>query len=170
MSFENHAIVELFGHQRIVGKVTDFQIGGASFIRVDVPETPGIPAFTKFFGASAIYAITPVDEETANLAARAYVQSPINKFHIAQLLPSSDTGPNYRPPQYEDDDDDDWDYPPDDDDDDFDYSPDPDDDGDLEFDHDAVISVAPFAETSGETVAHPSDSANYDEDADSVPF
>lgn len=122
MSFEQHAIVELFGHQRIVGKVTDVQIGGASFIRVDVPETPGIPAFTKFFGASAIYAITPVDEETANLAARAYVQSPINKFHIAQLLPSSDTGPDYRPPQYEvdyerwvieqynnDSDDDDWD-------------------------------------------------------------
>lgn len=148
MSFEQHAIVELFGHQRIVGKVTDVQIGGASFIRVDVPETPGIPAFTKFFGASAIYAITPVDEETANLAARAYVQSPINKFHIAQLLPSSDTGPDYRPPQYEDDCDDDWDYPPDDDedlDDGFQTHSDdePDDDDDLEFDDDTVITFAP---------------------------
>jgi hypothetical protein len=37
--FELNAVVELFGHQRIAGKVTEQSIGVATFIRIDVPET-----------------------------------------------------------------------------------------------------------------------------------
>lgn len=67
-SFEQFAIVELFGHQVIAGKVTEQVIGGQGFLRVDVPETKGVAAFTKFYGPGAIYAITPCDEATMLLA------------------------------------------------------------------------------------------------------
>ncbi len=92
-SFTHWAIVELFGHARIAGLVTEQQIGGASFIRVDVPELqvrardarlPGPitvetrPAYTRIFGAAAIYAITPVNEEIARLAAEDIGGNPIN--------------------------------------------------------------------------------------------
>lgn len=69
-TFDSFAIVELMGHQRISGRVSEQAIGGTSFIRVDVPEVDELPGFTKIFSGGAIYAITPCDEETAILAAR----------------------------------------------------------------------------------------------------
>lgn len=60
--FEVFALVELFGHNKIAGKVSEQVIGGTGFIRVDVPETSRKPAYTRFFNPSAIYSILPVDE------------------------------------------------------------------------------------------------------------
>lgn len=65
-TFETWAIVEVMGHRRFAGFVTEQTIGGASFVRVDVPKTSDeLPAFTKLLGAGSIYAITPCTEETA---------------------------------------------------------------------------------------------------------
>ena len=66
--FEEWAVVELFGHNRIAGKVSEATIGGCAFVRVDVPETAK-PAYTKYFGNGAIYAMTPCEEIVAKLAA-----------------------------------------------------------------------------------------------------
>lgn len=63
--FEIHALVELFGHQRIAGKVSEQVIAGTGFVRVDVPETAKRAGYTRFFNPSAVYGITPVDEEAA---------------------------------------------------------------------------------------------------------
>ena len=79
-------IVELFGHQRIAGRFREEEIGGASFIRIDVPETSKRDGFTKYFGASAIYAMTPVDEETAKLAAEAYQNVPVETWQLKNVL------------------------------------------------------------------------------------
>lgn len=49
------AIVEIFGHSRYAGIISEHAIGGCSFVRVDVPETGEEPAFTKLFGQGAIY-------------------------------------------------------------------------------------------------------------------
>jgi hypothetical protein len=67
--FDAWAIVEVFGHKRFAGRVSDQAIGGASFIRIDVPATTDKTAYTKFFGGGAIYAITPCTEEVARIAA-----------------------------------------------------------------------------------------------------
>lgn len=67
--FKHWCIVELFGHNKIAGLCTEENIAGANMLRVDVPETKKQPAFTKYFGSSAIYAINPVDEQTAKIAA-----------------------------------------------------------------------------------------------------
>jgi len=71
------AIVEVMGHNTYAGKVSVVSLGGAAFIRVDVPEVPAgeswepaRQAFTKLIGAGSIYAITPCDEEAATAAAR----------------------------------------------------------------------------------------------------
>lgn len=66
--FEHWAVVELFGHQKIAGMVSEVTIGGQGFIRVDVPEVDGLPGFTKIYGGGAIYAITPCDEDAARIA------------------------------------------------------------------------------------------------------
>jgi len=64
-------IVELFGHNKIAGFISaENRIGGGELIRVDVPEVAGSAAFSKFYGAKAVYAITPTSEELA----RAYIE------------------------------------------------------------------------------------------------
>lgn len=59
------AIVELMGHQRIAGRVTERNVAGTQMLQVDVPAVGEDPAFSRLLGGSAIYAINPCDEDTA---------------------------------------------------------------------------------------------------------
>jgi hypothetical protein len=63
-TFDVFALVELFSHQRIAGKVSEQVIAGSGFVRVDVPQTSRKPPYTRFFSPQAVYGITPVDEAT----------------------------------------------------------------------------------------------------------
>ncbi|MEN1679943.1 MAG: hypothetical protein AAGJ46_10135 [Planctomycetota bacterium] len=82
-SFEEWALVEVMGHRQYAGRVTEQVIGGASFVRVDVPAVPAIdanhharPAFTKILGAGSIFCLTPCTEEAARaMAARMRVEA-----------------------------------------------------------------------------------------------
>lgn len=76
-TFKHWCIVELFGHQKIAGHCTEENIAGSNMLRVDVHETPKQPAFTKYYGSAAIYAINPVDETTAKLAAESIEMAPV---------------------------------------------------------------------------------------------
>jgi hypothetical protein len=76
--FESWAIVELFGHAQIAGKVTEATIGGSSLIRVDVPECNGQKAYTKFYGNGAIYSMTPCSEEVARAALKQIMPEPVS--------------------------------------------------------------------------------------------
>lgn len=63
------SLVELFGHQRIVGWVTVDPIDFPGMIRVDVPDLMKDgkverEGFTRYFGRSALYSVTPVTEQT----------------------------------------------------------------------------------------------------------
>jgi hypothetical protein len=75
------ALVELFGHQRIVGFLSQQTFGTGVLFRVDVPNLikdgkTVREGFTRYFGLSAIYSITPVSEEV-----------------VKQLLPNIDGTP-----------------------------------------------------------------------------
>jgi hypothetical protein len=79
------ALVELFGHQKIVGYLSQQAFGTGVLFRVDVPDLLKDSkvvrkGFTRYFGLSAIYSITPVDEAT-----------------VRALLPSIDGTPAARP-------------------------------------------------------------------------
>ncbi len=84
--FSEWAIVELFGHQKIAGRISEQTVGGCSFVRVDVPETDKAPAFTKLYGNGAIYPITITDEKTAKMAARSYHQEPMDAWTVNHLI------------------------------------------------------------------------------------
>jgi len=79
-AFDQWCILELFGRQVIAGQVTEQVIGGCSFIRIDVPETENQPAFTRFYGQGAIYAMTPVSEEAARIALKQFRPEPVNVY------------------------------------------------------------------------------------------
>lgn len=99
-TFETFAIVELFGHSRIAGRVTEQVIAGQGFVRVDVPELPAVgqckprTAFTRIFGTGAIYSITPVDEGIACAAAQSMRVEPVDMY---LALPTGSTLPPHSP-------------------------------------------------------------------------
>lgn len=84
--FDLWCIVELFGHTKIAGRCTEQNIAGTNMLRVDVPETDKQPAFTRFFGSAAIYAINPVDETTCRHVAGQLQVKPIEAWNISEVL------------------------------------------------------------------------------------
>ena len=59
--------MELFGHQKIVGYLSQQTFGSGVLFRVDVPDLLKDgkklrEGFTRYFGLSAIYSITPCSE------------------------------------------------------------------------------------------------------------
>jgi hypothetical protein len=81
--FDQWAIVDVMGHQRFVGRVTEQVIAGTGFVRIDVPETPKANAWTKLVGTASIYAITPITEEIARDMAEKRNDSPIQLFDLS---------------------------------------------------------------------------------------
>lgn len=73
------AIVEVMGHKRFAGHVSEQLFGSAALIRVDVPATAqpasyrreayNTAEYSKLIGVASIYCITPCTEEVARRAA-----------------------------------------------------------------------------------------------------
>lgn len=61
--FESWAVAEIFGHQKYAGFVTQMTLGNQIMWRIDVPAIGKKAAFTKIFGVSAIFSLTPCSEE-----------------------------------------------------------------------------------------------------------
>jgi len=85
-TFDQWAIVEIMGHQRLAGRVTEQAIGGTAFVRVDVPQIGDLQPFTKLLGSGAIYAMTIVDEETARAAAAQMREKPVDEWSARRML------------------------------------------------------------------------------------
>lgn len=84
--FDIYALVELFGHSRIAGRVTERNFGGSTFLQVDVPETKKNPSFSRFLNPSAVYAINPVDEVTMKNLAESIQSQPIQSWDINSFV------------------------------------------------------------------------------------
>lgn len=76
------AIVEVMGHKKYAGYVSEQVLGGASFVRVDVPETRGQGEFSKLFSAGSIYCITPVKEDIARGMAGTFRERPVQAYDL----------------------------------------------------------------------------------------
>jgi hypothetical protein len=64
--FQQWAILELMGHRRLAGLVSEVEIFGSKMCRVDVYHGQAQEAMTtQFYGGSAIYCMTPITEEVA---------------------------------------------------------------------------------------------------------
>ena len=84
-AFNEYCLVELFGHQKIVGKVSEATLTGGAFLRVDVEASDGKPAFTRFYGPGAIYSINPVSPEVARDLMHLYRNEPVSRFDLPQI-------------------------------------------------------------------------------------
>ena len=80
------AIIELMGHQKIAGKVTEQAIAGTNMLRVDVPEIGNQPAFTRYIGGAGIYAINPCTEEVLMAFLKNNAPEPVYAWDVLQMI------------------------------------------------------------------------------------
>lgn len=73
--FEHWGILELMGHQRTAGRLSEEMIAGSNLLRVDIPINAQ-EFRTAYYGSSAIYALHVTSEETARKAASAMSTKP----------------------------------------------------------------------------------------------
>lgn len=81
-------IVELMGHQRMAGEVTEVTVAGKGFLRIDVPATDSEPAFTRFVSPDSVYALNPCSEDVARRAAAAFRPRVVDEWELpSRALP-----------------------------------------------------------------------------------
>lgn len=85
-TFQGWCVVELLGHRRLAGHVTEQEIAGAAFLRVDVPEVDDEPAATQFVNPSSVYALTPTTEEIARAVSRTSRPAPVDLWTLRRAL------------------------------------------------------------------------------------
>jgi hypothetical protein len=82
-TFEGWAILELMGHRKLGGKLSEQVIGGQAFVRIDAYEgDDAAPSATQFYSGSSIYAITPCGEATARAIAAYHRPQPVTVWEV----------------------------------------------------------------------------------------
>lgn len=91
-TFAEWVILELMGHRRLAGWLTEQEIGGQAFLRLDVfTGAPSQkldeaereePAATQFYSASAVYCITPTTEDLARRVAQGADPAPVKRWEL----------------------------------------------------------------------------------------
>jgi hypothetical protein len=79
------AIVELMGHVKLAGKLTEVERFGAKMGRLDIPQADG-SYVTQFFGGGSIYRITPVSEEVARHVVKSTDPAPVQAWDFPKQL------------------------------------------------------------------------------------
>ena len=80
-SFESWAILELMGHVRTGGRVTEEERFGVKMGRIDVPNAQG--GFTTvYFGGGSVYRMTPTTEEIARAVALQCQPAPVHRWEL----------------------------------------------------------------------------------------
>jgi len=79
-TFDMWAVVELMGHRRMAGRVTEQTVAGTALLRIDIPSDPPV---TQLYGGSAIYCITPTTEEIARAVALHNQPQPVHRWELA---------------------------------------------------------------------------------------
>jgi hypothetical protein len=80
-------LVEIMGHQRIAGRLSERSIAGTNLLQVDIPLSDEPEHFrTPFVGGGSIYALYPTDEKTARALAKRPGTRPTYQYDVEQQL------------------------------------------------------------------------------------
>ena len=82
--FREWCILELMGHRRLGGLVTEAVVGGIPFLRIDIPGGP-----TQYYGKAAVYAMTPTTKELATQLAKTF-SGPVQRYELPEVADYGD--------------------------------------------------------------------------------
>lgn len=80
--FSEWCVLELFGHKKLAGLVSEVTMAGGAFLRVDVPRDAETTDYTRFYNPTAIYSMSPVSKETAVVFAAHIKEPPMTRWEI----------------------------------------------------------------------------------------
>jgi hypothetical protein len=82
-SFAEWVILELMGHRRLAGHLTEVEIAGDGFLRLDIYQGEVVdPSATQFYRPGAVYCITPTTEELARAVAERSELGPVSRYEL----------------------------------------------------------------------------------------
>lgn len=84
--------IELMGHQRIAGHITETTVAGKGMLRVDVPDADGTTTHTRFYSPEAVYCISPTDRQIAIGLAANIKSQPVTIYDVARLASDKTVG------------------------------------------------------------------------------
>lgn len=81
--FNEWCVLDLMGHRRLAGHVTEQQVGGTNLLRIDVyrGDSP-TPVATQLYSAAAVFCITPTTEAIARRLARSQYPVPVARWEL----------------------------------------------------------------------------------------
>lgn len=86
---ETWATVELMGHVKLAGRLSEEEKFGAKLGRLDIPTEDGW--LTQYFGGGSVYRITLVTEAVARHVARSNKPAPVSPWDFPKMLPAPET-------------------------------------------------------------------------------
>lgn len=92
--FAEWCIVEMLGHRRLAGYLSEVQVAGQGFLRLDIPDAGNDPGRTQFLAPGSIYALHPVTEATARKAAASWRPEPISHWELTAIATLAPEHPN----------------------------------------------------------------------------
>ena len=90
-SFEGWAILELMGHRRLAGFLSEQEIAGASFLRLDI-HTDSQAIVTQFYTPQAVYCMTPTTEDVARAMGSRLQPRPVHAYELEPPRHDADDG------------------------------------------------------------------------------
>lgn len=83
-TFEGFAVLELMGHRRLVGFVTEQIVAGHGFLRIDVPSLieGEPPTATQFYSPTSVYCLTPTTEAMVRRELEARQPRPVARYGL----------------------------------------------------------------------------------------
>ena len=88
-AFEEWALVEIMGHVKLAGRVSEATMFGTALCRVDVyPGDATEPLVTRMYGGASIYCITPISEATARAFALGHQPEPVARWELPAPRPA----------------------------------------------------------------------------------
>jgi hypothetical protein len=83
--FDQWAILELLGHVKLAGRVTEEEHFGAKLGRIDIPIPSGDGFTSQYFSGGSIYRMTPTTEEIARSVAARNAPTPAFPWELPAL-------------------------------------------------------------------------------------
>ena len=87
-------ILELMGHRKLAGFLTEVTIAGAPMLRLDIPGTAdardgtvNTTPVTQYYSAAAVYCMTPTTEDLARGLAETKRPTPVSQFELPAPRP-----------------------------------------------------------------------------------
>lgn len=80
--FAQWVVLELMGHRRLAGFLTEQEIAGKGFLRLEVPAVADQPPATQLYNPASVYCITPTTQELAQAVAAGSRPAPVNRWEL----------------------------------------------------------------------------------------